>query len=113
MDDAEIVGHINELADEEHRLERSHARAASPTRSRPGSARSRCRSTSAGTSSASGGRGDPPARIRTTPRSAREHGGELQAVIPRAFRAPHRLDMFVPASWASDRPRIPRMRNLR
>jgi Protein of unknown function (DUF2630) len=25
MDDAEIVGHINELADEEHRLERSHA----------------------------------------------------------------------------------------
>ncbi len=25
MDDSEIVGHINELADEEHRLERSHA----------------------------------------------------------------------------------------
>ena len=25
MDDSEIVGRINELADEEHRLERSHA----------------------------------------------------------------------------------------
>ena len=25
MDDSEIVGHINQLADEEHRLERSHA----------------------------------------------------------------------------------------
>ena len=72
MDDAEVIGRIGALVDEEHALERAQAdRRPRRVPPRTGSGRSRWRSTSAGTCSASAAPAARWARTPTRPRCAR------------------------------------------